>query len=146
MQNNVQNQKNAAACPSCQALTDEERALDLLCHEKALMATLTAMQRAISAARAGEGPQWVVANTLRMCGHGEHDDAAYIPAGVKAAYADRDPLAVARRQMLETGWLKEEEAAAWDDECRDEVQRLVAQAQREKEFQHKKAMDEKHNW
>jgi TPP-dependent pyruvate/acetoin dehydrogenase alpha subunit len=89
------------------------------------------MERAISAARAGEGPQWVVANTLRMCGHGEHDDAAYIPQELKDAYADREPLAVARSQMLAQGWLSEEENQAWEDECRDEVQRLVAQAQRE---------------
>ena len=34
--------------------------------------------------------------------------------------------------MLETGWLSEAEAEAWDTECRDEVQVLVAQAQREK--------------
>ena len=95
------------------------------------METLATMERAISAARAGEGPQWVVANTLRMCGHGEHDDAAYIPDELKAAYADRDPYAVARRQMLEAGWLTEAEADAWDDESRDEVQSLVAQAQRE---------------
>ena len=66
-----------------------------------------------------------------MCGHGEHDDAAYIPAELRAAYADRDPLAVARRQMLEKGWMSEEEADAWEEECRDEVQRSVAQAQKE---------------
>ena len=115
-------------------LMDRGRGYGLTCHEcdgTDFMATLTTMQRAISAARAGEGPQWVVANTLRMCGHGEHDDAAYIPAELKEAYADRDPLTVARNQMLAAGWITEEEATAWDDECRDEVQRLVAQAQRE---------------
>ena len=55
----------------------------------------------------------------------------YIPEELKAAYTDREPLAVARLQMLEKGWLSEAEAAAWEEECRDEVQRLVAQAQRE---------------
>ncbi len=106
----------------------------LPCHEcdgTDFLATLTTMQRAIAAARAGEGPQWVVANTLRLCGHGEHDDASYIPAELKAAYADRDPLAVARRQLLELGWLSEEEDAALHQECTEEVQRCVAQAQRE---------------
>ncbi len=115
-------------------LMDRGRGYGLTCHEcdgTDFMETLATMQRAIAAARAGEGPQWVVANTLRMCGHGEHDDAAYIPAELKAAYADRDPLAVARHQLLKTGWISEEEADAWDIECRDEVQRLVAQAQRE---------------
>ena len=134
----VTNNQFAYSTPNSQefaaSLTDRGRGYGLACHEcdgTDFMATLTTMQRAISAARAGEGPQWVVANTLRMCGHGEHDDASYIPEELKAAYADRDPLAVARRQMLEAGWITEEEAQAWDDECRDEVQRLVAQAQRE---------------
>lgn len=135
----VTNNQFAYSTPNAQefaaSLMDRGRGYGLACHEcdgTDFMATLATMERAISAARAGEGPQWVVANTLRMCGHGEHDDAAYIPAELKAAFADRDPLAVARRQMLEAGWLTEEEARAWDDECRDEVQRLVAQAQREK--------------
>lgn len=135
----VTNNQFAYSTPNSQEfaadLMDRGRGYGLTCHEcdgTDFMATLATMQRAISAARAGEGPQWVVANTLRMCGHGEHDDAAYIPEEVKAAYADKEPLAVARRQMLEAGWITEAEAAAWDDECRDEVQRLVAQAQREK--------------
>lgn len=135
----VTNNQFAYSTPNSQEfaadLMDRGRGYGLACHEcdgTDFMATLATMQRAISAARAGEGPQWVVANTLRMCGHGEHDDAAYIPEEVKAAYADKEPLAVARRQMLEAGWITEAEAAAWEDECRDEVQRLVAQAQREK--------------
>ena len=135
----VTNNQFAYSTPNSQEfaadLMDRGRGYGLTCHEcdgTDFMATLATMQRAISAARAGEGPQWVVANTLRMCGHGEHDDAAYIPEEMKAAYADKEPLAVARRQMLEAGWITEAEAAAWDDECRDEVQRLVAQAQREK--------------
>lgn len=135
----VTNNQFAYSTPNSQEfaadLMDRGRGYGLTCHEcdgTDFMATLATMQRAISAARAGEGPQWVVANTLRMCGHGEHDDAAYIPEEVKAAYADKEPLAVARRQMLEAGWITEAEAAAWEDECRDEVQRLVAQAQREK--------------
>lgn len=101
------------------------------CDGTDFLETLHTMHRAVSAARRGEGPQWVVAETLRMCGHGEHDDASYIPAELKAAYADRDPLAVARRQLLECGWLTEEEDAAWEAESREEVQRSVAQAQKE---------------
>ncbi len=134
----VTNNQFAYSTPNDQefaaSLMDRGRGYGLACHEcdgTDFMETLATMERAISAARAGEGPQWVVANTLRMCGHGEHDDAAYIPDELKAAYADRDPYAVARRQMLEAGWLTEAEADAWDDESRNEVQRLVAQAQRE---------------
>ncbi len=116
------------------SLTERGAGYGLPCHEcdgTDFLATLATMRKAIAAARAGEGPQWVVATTLRLCGHGEHDDASYIPAELKAAYADRDPLAVARRQMLEKGWLSEEEDAALQQECNDEVQRCVAQAQKE---------------
>lgn len=104
----------------------------MACHEcdgTDLLQTLETMRRAISAARAGEGPQWVVADTLRMCGHGEHDDAAYVPTELKERY--EDPLVVARRQLMEQGWLTEAEDAELNEVCRDEVQRLVAQAQKE---------------
>ncbi len=101
------------------------------CDGTDFMQTLEVMQRAIAAARRGEGPQWVVATTLRMCGHGEHDDSSYIPAELKAAYADRDPLAVARRQLLALGWLTEQQDADLLARSTDEVQRLVAQAQKE---------------
>lgn len=101
------------------------------CDGTDFMQTLEVMQRAIAAARRGEGPQWVVATTLRMCGHGEHDDSSYIPAELKAAYADRDPLAVARRQLLALGWLTEQQDADLLARSTDEVQRLMAQAQKE---------------
>ena len=101
------------------------------CDGTDFMQTLEVMQRAIAAARRGGGPQWVVATTLRMCGHGEHDDSSYIPAELKAAYADRDPLAVARRQLLALGWLTEQQDADLLARSTDEVQRLVAQAQKE---------------
>lgn len=119
---------------ACSSLTERGKGYGIATHEcdgTDFLQTLATMQQAVAAARRGEGPQWVVANTLRMCGHGEHDDAAYIPQELKDAYAERDPLAVARKQMLEQGWLTEEAAAAIDSECADEVQRSVAQAQRE---------------
>lgn len=100
------------------------------CDGTDFLATLQTMHDAVAAARAG-APQWVVADTLRLCGHGEHDDASYIPAELRAAYADRDPLEVAQRQLLAQGWLSAEEALLWQAECRDEVQRCVAQAQKE---------------
>ena len=117
---------------ACESLVERGRGYGLTCHAcdgTDFMATLETMRRAIAAARAGEGPQWVVADTLRMCGHGEHDDSAYIPAEMKEAY--NDPLEVARRQLMELCWLSEAEDAALQERCLDEVQRLVAQAQKE---------------
>ena len=119
---------------ACKSLCDRGVGYGMTTHEcdgTDFLQTLEVMGRAIAAARAGEGPQWVVANTLRMCGHGEHDDAAYIPQELKDRYADRDPLAVARRQVQEQGWLTADGIAAIQSECADEVQRAMAQAQKE---------------
>lgn len=119
---------------ACASLVERGRGYGFTTHEcdgTDFLQTLQTMQRAIAAARAGEGPQWVVANTLRMCGHGEHDDATYIPAELKAAFADKDPLAVAARQVQELGWLSAEETEAIRTACAAEVQQAMAQAQKE---------------
>ncbi len=119
---------------ACKSLCDRGVGYGMTTHEcdgTDFLQTLEVMGRAIAAARAGEGPQWVVANTLRMCGHGEHDDASYIPQELKDRFADRDPLAVARRQVQEQGWFTADEIASIQAECADEVQRAVAQAQKE---------------
>jgi TPP-dependent pyruvate/acetoin dehydrogenase alpha subunit len=119
---------------ACRSLMDRGVGYGMATHEcdgTDFLQTLQVMGRAIAAARAGEGPQWVVANTLRMCGHGEHDDAAYIPQELKEQYADRDPLAVARRQVQEQGWLTAEDIATIQAECAEEVQQAMAQAQKE---------------
>jgi pyruvate dehydrogenase E1 component alpha subunit len=55
--------------------------------------TLDALLAAVSRARAGLGPQAVEAVTLRIHGHGAHDDASYVPEELRAAYAPRDPVA-----------------------------------------------------
>src|SRR5215469_4802820 len=43
-----------------------------------LSACLKAIGAAVERARSGGGPQMVVASLLRLCGHGEHDDAGYV--------------------------------------------------------------------
>src|SRR5262249_40779288 len=40
---------------------------------------------AVERARSGRGPQMVVAKLLRLCGHGEHDDASYVAPKLKAS-------------------------------------------------------------
>lgn len=119
---------------ACNSLAERGQGYGMTTHEcdgTDFLQTLETMYNAVTAARQNQGPQWVVANTLRMCGHGEHDDAAYIPQSLKDAYALRDPLAVARTQMIQQHWLTETAADHIDQECADEVQRSVAQAQRE---------------
>jgi pyruvate dehydrogenase E1 component alpha subunit len=51
-------------------------------------ATWLARGRAI----AGEGPTLVCARSMRMHGHGAHDDARYVPADVLEQWAAQDPI------------------------------------------------------
>src|SRR5437899_12996248 len=43
-----------------------------------MCACLEVIGEAVNRARAGNGPQMIEARLLRLCGHGEHDDAGYI--------------------------------------------------------------------
>src|SRR5436309_11149018 len=59
---------------------------------------------AIGKARAGHGPQMVVAELLRLCGHGEHDDAGYVDPAFKSSPLGRDCLKAAESFLLQQGW------------------------------------------
>jgi len=72
-----------------------------------LLACIQTFREAVQRARDGDGPQLVVGNLLRLAGHGEHDDAAYIPDHLKQSHIGRDCLKVARAQLLEHGWAEE---------------------------------------
>lgn len=86
---------------------------------------------AVAAARAGEGPQLVVADLLRLVGHGEHDDASYIPAAIKESPLGRDCLDLAQTALLEKGWISEVEISIWHAEVDKEVEETTAKVLRE---------------
>ncbi len=86
---------------------------------------------AVARARAGEGPQLVVADLLRLAGHGEHDDASYIDPALKAAPVGRDCLEVTRARLLELGWATEADLAGWREEALRQIEETVATVQRE---------------
>ncbi|MFH0909183.1 MAG: thiamine pyrophosphate-dependent dehydrogenase E1 component subunit alpha [bacterium] len=60
-------------------------------------------------------------DTMRMRGHGEHDDFSYVPRELLDAYAKRDPILVAARRLVDEGALTREEIDALDREATDEV-------------------------
>jgi TPP-dependent pyruvate/acetoin dehydrogenase alpha subunit len=96
-----------------------------------LFASLEVLHRAVAAARAGRGPQLVVASLLRLCGHGEHDDASYVAAQLKNSPLGRDCLTVAAQQLTERHWVTAEELAAWRADAVKAIEEAVAQVQRE---------------
>ena len=96
-----------------------------------LLASLKVISEAVERAREGGGPQLVVANLLRLSGHGEHDDASYVPEALKNSPLGRDCMTVGENQLLEAGMITTDELASWKSEAAEEVQAAVATAQQE---------------
>jgi pyruvate dehydrogenase E1 component alpha subunit/2-oxoisovalerate dehydrogenase E1 component alpha subunit len=76
---------------------------------------------AVERARAGGGPQLIVARLLRLCGHGEHDDASYIDPRLKNSPIGRDCLKVAEKLLVTRGYA---DAATLDEWRQDAVQQV----------------------
>ena len=96
-----------------------------------LAACLAVFEHAVARARSGHGPQMVVGRLLRLCGHGEHDDASYIPAELRTRPESGDCLKIAREQMLARHWATPRELETMEAEAYEAVQQAVAQAQRD---------------
>ena len=94
-------------------------------------ACLETVGTAIARARAGHGPQLVVATLLRLCGHGEHDDAGYIAPELKNSSLGRDCLKVAEEYLLDKKLADAAQFAVWRSEAIREIEEAVAQVQRE---------------
>lgn len=96
-----------------------------------LEACLKALARAAHAARSGRGPQMIVANLLRLCGHGEHDDAQYVLARHKSSPIGRDCLKAAEEELQCRNWADRNTIAGWRTEAVQKVEQAVATVQRE---------------
>jgi TPP-dependent pyruvate/acetoin dehydrogenase alpha subunit len=66
-----------------------------------VLAVYETTRSAVERARAGGGPSLVEVKTFRMKGHAEHDDASYVPAGLRAQWEAKDPIARFERHLLE---------------------------------------------
>jgi acetoin:2,6-dichlorophenolindophenol oxidoreductase subunit alpha len=92
---------------------------------------LAGIGQAVQNARAGGGPQLVVAQLLRLCGHGEHDDAGYITAALKESNLGRDCLVVAKARICAEGWAGDDELEHWRADALARVEEAVSSVQRE---------------
>lgn len=86
---------------------------------------------AVARARAGGPPQLVVASTLRLAGHGEHDDASYVAPEIKQEDFARDPLQRAEEFIKEEELADAETLAAWRSEASSKVNEAINAAQEE---------------
>jgi pyruvate dehydrogenase E1 component alpha subunit/2-oxoisovalerate dehydrogenase E1 component alpha subunit len=96
-----------------------------------LAACLKTIGSAVARAREGRGPQLVVATLLRLCGHGEHDDAGYVDPKLKNSPIGRDCLKVAEEFLLHQNWMDATQLATLRNELVHEVEEAVAKVQRE---------------
>ncbi|MCX6895801.1 MAG: thiamine pyrophosphate-dependent dehydrogenase E1 component subunit alpha [Verrucomicrobia bacterium] len=119
---------------ACAALADKAAGYGIAGHTvdgTDLSACLETVGKAVADARAGHGPQLIVADLLRLCGHGEHDDASYIPAAQKNSPQGRDCLKVAEEKILREQWADKAVLENWRAEAAREIETIVAQVQRE---------------
>jgi len=119
---------------ACEDLVDRAKGYGVTGHSvdgTDFLACAGVIGNAVSLARAGGGPQLVVARLLRLSGHGEHDDGSYVPDSVKAGIYGRDCIDVAEQQLLEFQIMSAEEIASIRETAAIEVQAAVAQAQQE---------------
>ena len=96
-----------------------------------LNACLRIIRGAVDHARAGHGPQMVVAELVRLCGHGEHDDASYVDPKLKCSPVGRDCLKAAEEELLGRSWANAETLAVWRNEAAQKIEETVARVQRE---------------
>lgn len=92
---------------------------------------LQALGDAVAKARAGHGPQVIVAHLLRLCGHGEHDPAEYIDPALKNSPLGRDCLKVAEEKILQQRMADAAEIAAWRAHAAKQMEEVWLKVQHE---------------
>ena len=94
-----------------------------------LLAAYREARTAIEKAREGDGPTLIESVTLRLEGHGAHDDASYVPRELYDEYADRDPVERFHGWLTEhVGFTSEE-----DEALAAQIKALLSDAVREAE-------------
>ena len=96
-----------------------------------LSACLDVIGGAVRRALAGRPPQLVVAEMLRLSGHGEHDDASYVTDEVKCQPFARDCLKVAEQRIVDLNLMDAEALAEWRRDAVAQVDEAIATAQKE---------------
>jgi TPP-dependent pyruvate/acetoin dehydrogenase alpha subunit len=72
-------------------------------------AVFVAVHPAVERARAGSGPTLIECRTMRMHGHGAHDDMSYVPKEMFEEWSQRDPIDLyAKRLVAEHGFSQDE--------------------------------------
>jgi len=96
-----------------------------------LSACLDVIGSAVKRARAGRPPQMVVASTLRLSGHGEHDDASYVTDEIKREPFAQDCLKRAEKLIVDLNLVDAKTLQGWRDDAAAQVDQAITTAQKE---------------
>jgi pyruvate dehydrogenase E1 component alpha subunit len=91
-------------------------------------AVFEATRQAADRAREGEGPTLIEAHTMRMHGHGAHDDMSYVPPELFEEWKQRDPIERYTRILAEHHGFSRDELDAIRTECEREVAEAAEKA------------------
>src|SRR5438128_2585133 len=86
---------------------------------------------AVKRARAGRPPQLLVASTLRLSGHGEHDDASYVTDEIKREPFAQDCLKRADKLIVDLNLVDAKRLQGWRDDAAGQVDQAITTAQKE---------------
>jgi pyruvate dehydrogenase E1 component alpha subunit len=81
-------------------------------------AVFAAAHEAVERARGGEGPTLIECRTMRMHGHGAHDDMSYVPPEMFEEWSQRDPIDLYRKRLVEEHGFSKDEVEAITEEVR----------------------------
>lgn len=90
-----------------------------------------ALRPRVAELRKSPRPLLVEVETMRMRGHGEHDDYSYVPRELLRRFAARDPVALCRGKLLASGALDEAGVSALEAEVQAGVDEAYQAAYRE---------------
>ncbi len=91
-------------------------------------AVFDAAREAVARARAGGGPTLIEARTMRMHGHGAHDDMSYVPPELFEEWRGRDPIDRYRQRLGADHGFSDGELDALRDEVKAYVDECAAKA------------------
>jgi TPP-dependent pyruvate/acetoin dehydrogenase alpha subunit len=91
-------------------------------------AVFEAAREAADRARRGEGPTLIECKTMRMHGHGAHDDMSYVPDELFEEWRRRDPIERYERRLAEAHGFDADELQAIREDAAHEVAEATEKA------------------
>lgn len=129
----IENNQYAYSSPNsvefaCEKLSD--RALGYGCFGETIDGTDVELvyetcYRAVERARNGEGPSLIETNTMRMRGHAEHDDFAYVPKDLLEYWQKRDPIDRYEKFLLSKKILSADDITAMRSKLIEEIRAAI---------------------